>query len=113
MGKKRSEIAFWQRLIQPSQLYRNVIKPARCKPAIEVPWSRHDHPDYRNSDVGPCLIENEKVETRARGDLDAGVYLRTRIVELCEFREGAGVDRPFVIWEQEALVFKVQRGRAI
>src|SRR5664279_6143946 len=74
MGKERSKFVFRERSIQPAQLHRNVVEPAWCKAAIEMPQSGNDHPDDGDLHVGPGLIEDEEIETRALGDLDAGEY---------------------------------------
>ena len=79
--KERRQLAFRQRPIQQSKFYRNIVKPARCEAAVEMPQPRHDHPDDRDLDVGPRLIEDQEIEARAPGDVDAGVDLRARVVE--------------------------------
>ncbi len=81
MGKKRREFAFRQRLISQSEFHRNIVKPARCEAAIEMPQSRNDHSDDGDLDVGPRLIEDEEIETCAPGDIDAGQHLVARVVE--------------------------------
>jgi len=62
-----------------SEFHRNIVKSARSEAAIEMPQSRNDHSDDRNLDVGPRLIEDEEVEARARGDVDAGVDMLARV----------------------------------
>src|ERR1700722_6357210 len=89
MGQKRREFGFQARPIQPSELYRNIVKPARSEAAIEMPQSRNDHSDDVDLNVGPRLIEDEEIEAGSPGDVDAGVYLRTRIVDRAEFRAEA------------------------
>ena len=59
---KRIELVFRQRPVSQSELYRNIVKPARREAAIEMPQSRNDHPDDRDLDVGTRLIEDEEVE---------------------------------------------------
>ena len=81
MGEKRSEFVFRQWLIQVSEFYRNVIKPARREAAVEMPQARHDHPDDRRFDIRPRLIENEEIQAGAPGDIDAGKHLVARVVE--------------------------------
>ena len=72
MGMKRIELAFRQRPVPQSELDRNIVKPAGREAAIEMPQARNDHPDDRNLDVGPRLIEHEEIEARALGEIDAG-----------------------------------------
>ena len=62
MGMKRVELAFRQRPVAQSELYRNIVKPARREAAIEMPQPRNDHSDDRDFDVGPRLIEDEEIE---------------------------------------------------
>jgi len=90
MRKERREFAFRQRPIQQSELYRNIVKPARGETAIEMPQSRRDHPDDGDLDVGPRLIEDEENQTPTAGDVDAGVDLLARVVERAELGSAFG-----------------------
>src|ERR1700720_3478420 len=108
MGEKRSELAFRQRPVAQSELDRNVVKPARREAAIEMPQSRNDHPDDRDLDVGPCLIEDEEVEASAPGDVDAGVDLLARVVERAELRAGIGRDLRMAARRQKGIVLQPQ-----
>src|ERR1700731_1418158 len=56
---KRIELAFRQRPVSQSELYRDIVEPARGQAAIEMPQSRDDHSDDRDLDVGARLIEDE------------------------------------------------------
>ena len=88
----RIELAFRRRPVEPSELYRNIVKPARREAAIEMPHSRNNHARDRNADVGTRLIENEEVEARALRRLHAGGHLFAR-VEPAERRAGVGLGR--------------------
>jgi hypothetical protein len=46
-----------------------------------MPQSRHDDPDDRDFNVGPCLIEDEEIKACALGEFNAGKYLITRVME--------------------------------
>src|SRR5262249_62173140 len=85
LGMKRIELAFRQRLVSPSELDRDIVKPARCEAAIEMPQSRDDHSGDRDLDVGARLIEDEEIEARALGQGHAGGHLRAR-VEIAQTR---------------------------
>jgi hypothetical protein len=50
--KEGRKFAFRQRPIQQSELYRNIVKPARSEAAIEMPQSRNDHSDDVDLNVG-------------------------------------------------------------
>ena len=69
MGVNRIELVFRQRPVAQSELYRNIVKPARREAAIEMPQSRNDHPDDRDLDVGTRLIEDEEIEALSLGDI--------------------------------------------
>ena len=86
---KRIELAFRQRLVSPSELDRDIVKPARCEAAIEMPQSRDDHSGDRDLDVGARLIEDEEIEARALGQVHAGGHLLAR-VEIAELRAKSG-----------------------
>ena len=79
MGMKRIDFVFRQRSVAQSELYRNIIKPARREAAIKMPHSRNDHPDNRNVDVRPRLIEDEEVEALPLGQTYAGIHLLARV----------------------------------
>jgi hypothetical protein len=68
---ERIELVFRQRPISQSELYRDVVKPARREAAIEVPQSRNNDPDNWNLDVGACLIEDEEIESLSLGEAHA------------------------------------------
>src|SRR5258706_1779683 len=108
MGEKRSEFLVQQRPISQSEFHRNIVKSARSEAAIEMPQSRNDHSDDRNLDVGPRLIEDEEVEARARGDVDAGVDMLARVVERAELRAGVRLDLRMVTRRQKGIVLQPQ-----
>ena len=62
MRENRVEFVFLERPFEPSELYRNIVKPAGRETAIEMPQSRNDHSDDRHLDVGARLIEDEEIE---------------------------------------------------
>src|SRR6478609_1366525 len=65
------ERIFRKRPISQSKLYRDIVKPTRCEAPIEVPQTRHNHPDNGYLDVGACLIKDEKIEALALGGAHA------------------------------------------
>src|SRR5580704_10838890 len=79
VGVNRIELVLRQRRIAQSELYRNIVKPAGCETAIEMPQSRNDHSDDRDLDIGTRLIEDEEVEACSLGKAHAGGHLVTRI----------------------------------
>ena len=81
---KRIELVFRKRPISQSKLYRDIVKPTRCEAAIEMPQSRHDHPDNRDLDVGAGLIEDEEIEALSLGEAHASHHLLAPI-ETAEF----------------------------
>ena len=85
MGVNRIELVFLERPVAQSELYRNIVKPARREAAIEMPQSRNDHSDDRDLDVGTRLIEDEEIEARLLGEAHAGRHLLAR-VEMAELR---------------------------
>ena len=89
MRVDRIELAFRRRPVAPSELHRNIVKPARREAAIEMAHPRNDHARDRNADVGARLVENEEVEAGAPDRLDAGRHLLARI-ETAERRGAAG-----------------------
>src|ERR1700719_1942190 len=91
MREKRSEFAFQPRPISQSKFYRNIVKSPRRETAIEMPQSGNDHPDDRDLNVGPRLIEHKEIEARAPGDVDAGIYLLARVVERADLQAGTGL----------------------
>src|SRR5262245_38759045 len=112
MGMKWIELAFQQPSVAQSELYRNIVKPARCEAAIEMPHSRNDHPHDRNINVGARLIEDEKVEALLLGQTHAGGDLLAR-VEAADLRAKARLDRWFVAWRQKGMVPQAQRSGPI
>src|SRR5215471_20213604 len=88
LGVKRVELVFRKRAVSPSELDRDLVKPAGREAAVEMPQTRNGHSDDRDLDIGARLIEDEEIETRALGDVDAGGHLLGR-VKTAEF--GAGV----------------------
>ena len=52
------ELGLRQWPLSKSELYRNIVKPARREATIEMPHSRNDHSDDRDLDVGARLIES-------------------------------------------------------
>src|SRR6516164_9898348 len=112
MGMKRIEFGFWQRSVAQSELYRNIIKPARREAAIKMPHSRNDHPHNRNVDVRPCLIEDKEVPALPLGQTHAGTHLLAR-VETAHLRAKARLDRWIVAWSQKGMVLYAQRSGPI
>src|SRR5580704_14875320 len=108
MGEKRREFALQPRPIQQSELYRNIVKPARCEAAIEMPQSRNDYPDDGHFDVGPGLIEDEEIEARASSDIDAGDDLIAGVVERAELHVGARLGRWIAARRQKGMVLQTQ-----
>jgi hypothetical protein len=51
MGMKWIEFAFRQRSGAQSELYWNIVKPARRETAIKMPHPRNDDPGDRDIDV--------------------------------------------------------------
>jgi hypothetical protein len=85
MRVDRIEIVFQSRLVQPAELDRDIVKSSGREPAVEVPQPRNSHANDRNVDVGAGVIENEEIEARAFGHVDAGEHLLARI-EMAELR---------------------------
>ena len=79
MGVNWIELVFRQRPVPPSELYRNIVKPAGREAAIEMPQSRNDHSDDRHLDVGARLIEDEEIEALSLGETHAGGHLLARV----------------------------------
>src|SRR5258707_11246594 len=113
MGEKRSEFVFQKRPISQSEFHRNIVKSARSEAAIEMPQSRNDHSDDRDLDVGPRLIEDEEIEARARGDVDAGVDLLARVVERAELRAGVRLGLRMATRRQKGIVLQPQWSGAV
>ena len=61
------ELGLRQWPLSKSELYRNVVKPARREAAIEMPQSRNDNPDNGNAYIGTRLIENQEIQTLSVG----------------------------------------------
>src|SRR5262245_66217044 len=94
---KRIELVFRQRLVSPSELDRDIEKPARREATVEMPQSRNDHSGDRDFDVGSRLIEDEEIEARTLGEVHASRHLLARI-EIAELRakvwsDGRGATR--------------------
>src|SRR5665647_17404 len=111
MGEKRSEFVFLQRPVQQPEFDRNIVKPARSEAAIEMSQAGNDDPDDRHLDVGPALIEHEKIEARSPGDVDAGIYLLARRVEKTRLPAGAWLHR--AARRQEGIVLQAQWSDAV
>ena len=94
------------RPIPQSELDRNIVKPAGPKAAIEMPQAGNDHPDDRDLDVGPGLIEDEEIEARAPGDIDAGVDLVAGVVEQAGQGVRIGPRHRSAAWRQERIVLQ-------
>src|SRR5882672_4923342 len=110
---ERVELAFQQRLIPQSKLYRNIVKPAGCEAAIEMPQSWNDHSDDRDLDVGARLIENEEVEARLLGETHADAHLFVRS-ETAELRAEVQRSRAIVVaWRQERMVLQPEWSGAV
>ena len=72
---ERIEIGFPQRPFAQTQFDRHVIEPPGGETAMDMPQSRNDHPDNGNIDVRPGLVENEEIQAKTPGKLDAGKHL--------------------------------------
>jgi len=86
MGVNWIELVFRQRPVSQSELYRNIVKPARPEAAIEMPHSRNDHSDDRDVDVGARLIEDEEIEA-------SRLAVWTQAVTVRVFQEGRTLSR--------------------
>src|SRR5258707_1057660 len=107
MGETRIELVFCQRPVTPSELDRDIIKPARREAAIEMPHSRNDDPHHRYLDVGARLIEHEKIEACLSGECHAGGHLLA-CVETAELRTEAWWGGRLVAWRQKGMVLKAK-----
>ena len=112
MGVNWIELVFRQRPVSQSELYRNIVKPARREAAIEMPHSRNDHSDDRDLDVGACLIEDEEIEARSLGEAHAGRHLLAR-VETAELRAEVRLDRRIAARRQIGMVLQAQWSGAV
>src|ERR1700680_3826888 len=112
MGEKWIELVFRQLLISQSELYRDIVKPARREAAIEMPHSRNDHSDDRDVDVRTRLIEDQEVEAFSMGETHAGCHLHVR-VETTELRVEARLHHQIVAWRQIGMVLQAQWGGAV
>src|SRR4051794_39826132 len=81
-NRNRIEIFFTQRCGQPSPLDRHVIEASRSESRPEMPQAGNDHAHHRQSDVGPRLIEDERLETACSGNPHAGIDVVFDIVAL-------------------------------
>src|SRR5262245_62052847 len=95
------EITFQSRLVQPSELDGNIIKPARREAAVEVPQSRDGHANNRNFDVGARVIENEEIKARSLGNVDASQHLLAR-VETAELRAEARLEGRIAVRDRKS-----------
>src|SRR6266508_3488211 len=107
MGMKWIEFVFRQRPVSQSELYRNIVKPARREAAIEMPHPRNNHSDDRDVDVGARLIQDKKVEALAFRETHAGGHLLARVVT-AEFGADIQLDCWMVAWRQEGMVRQAQ-----
>src|SRR5215468_4882973 len=112
MGVDRIELALGPGLIEQSELDRNIVKPAGCETAVEMPQSWNDHSNNRNLDVGAGVIEDEKIEAGPFGKRHAGLHLPARI-ELAEVRTEARSDRGMAAWDQIGIVVQSQWSNAV
>src|SRR5262249_25874033 len=90
------ELGLRQWPFSKSELYRNIVKPARCEAAIEMPQSRDDNPDHGNAYIGTRLVENQKSQTLSVWLTDPSAQL-LRNVETAEFRTELQLDRWLVV----------------
>ena len=97
------ELGLRQWPLSKSELYRNIVKPARREAAIEMPHSRNDHSDDRDVDVGARLIEDEEIEPLSHGETHARGHLLVS-VETVELRAEAWLDCRIVAWRQKVMV---------
>jgi hypothetical protein len=81
MRKELRQFAFGNRSVAQSQLYGDVVKPARSEATVEVPQAWHDHPGDRGFDVRPGLVKDEKIQPRFSRDLYARINMLTRVFE--------------------------------
>src|SRR5215510_7833684 len=105
MRVDRIEVAFQGRLVQPAELDGDIVKSTGREPAVEVPQPRNSHANDRNVDVGAGVIENEEIEARAFGDVDAGQHLLARI-EMAELYPKLRVPRREAVRCQIGIVFQ-------
>src|SRR5271154_1134551 len=85
LGVNRIEIAFRHRPVKPSELDRDVVKPAGREATIEMPQSRNDYAHDWDLDVGTRLIEDKEIETQSFDEVHAGHHLLA-LVEAAELR---------------------------
>src|SRR5665213_1355566 len=111
MGKERRQFVFRYRLIAQSEFDRNIVEPAWSEAAVEMPQSRDDHSNDGDFDVRPGLVENQEIEPRTPGDVDAGQHLIAGVVEPAEI-EARG-KRRVLDGRQERIAFPVQRRDAV
>jgi hypothetical protein len=100
---KRIELGFRQRPVLPSELHRDVVEPAGCEAAIEMPQARNDHPGDRGFDIGAGLIEDEEIEALPLGEAHAGQHLLA-LVETAELRAEVRPDRRLAARRQIGLI---------
>src|SRR5260370_42586611 len=82
---QRIEFLFGQRTIAPRELDRDIVKPARREAAVKMPQAWNDNPDHRHLDIGTRLIEDQKIQPRAPGNMNTRAHLLARLepAELC------------------------------
>src|SRR4051794_27808662 len=72
-----------------------------------MPQPGNDHSDDRHADIGPGLIENQKIEAGSPSDLDTGVDWFAGVAKRPELRAGEGMARRLPIRNQEEIVPQV------
>src|SRR5260370_1587192 len=78
-----------------------------------MPQSRNDHSDDGDLDVGTGLIEDEEIEARAPGNIDAGQHLIVGVVDRTDIWAAARLGRRMVAWRQKGMVPQAQRRETI
>jgi hypothetical protein len=72
---ERIEIGLPQGPFAQPQFDRHIVEPSRSKTAMEMPQSWNNHPDNGNLHVRPGLVENQEIQAKTFGELDAGENL--------------------------------------
>src|SRR5262245_34113247 len=107
MGMNGIELVLRQRPVSQSELYRNIVKPARREAAIEMPHSRNDHSHHRDANVGARLIEHKEIKALLLGDAHASAHLLAYL-ETAKLRLGTQLEHRKVAWRQIGMVFQAQ-----
>jgi hypothetical protein len=81
--------AFPQRPLAQSEIDRHVKESAGRETATERPQPRNDHPDNRNLDVWPGLVEDQDIEAAAAGKLDTSQDLIAPVKTSCHCTKAA------------------------